>query len=47
MTRLLTACGLQVTAAYEQYNYSRVVNVVDKFNSNLISAFHAHLTKDR
>ena len=38
---------LQVTEAYEDYNYSRVMNIVDKFNSNWVSAFHAHITKDR
>jgi isoleucyl-tRNA synthetase len=37
----------QVTGAYEEFNYSRVVSLIDKFNSSSVSAFHAHITKDR
>ena len=44
---MFTCTCLQVTEAYEEYNYSRVVSLVDTFNSNWVSAFHAHITKDR
>jgi len=44
---VFTCICLQVTEAYEEYNYSRVVNLVEAFNSNWVSAFHAHITKDR
>jgi len=38
---------LQVTDAYEAFNYSRVVNLTDRFIASQVSGFHSHVTKDR
>lgn len=41
-----TTC-LQVTEAYEAYNYSKVLQLTEKFINTHVSSFHCHVTKDR
>ncbi|ESN99013.1 hypothetical protein HELRODRAFT_188978 [Helobdella robusta] len=47
MLHLLHDLVLQVTAAYEEFNFSRVVRLIDWFTSSQLSAFYCHFIKDR
>ncbi|KAL5008395.1 hypothetical protein ScPMuIL_013976 [Solemya velum] len=47
MLLLLSEFGKEVTKHYDSFNYSKVLQVVEKFLSSHVSSFYCHMTKDR